>query len=126
MRHSAKEVELLVVKLRKEGFEPARIGLVLRDSYGIPSVKVITGKKIVQVLKEHNMPLELPEDLATIIRKTVHIRKHLDDNAKDLHTRRGLEHNESKIRRLVKYYKREGVLPEDWKYTAEAAALLVE
>ncbi len=33
---------------------------------------------------------------------------------------------ESKIRRLVKYYKREGIIPETWKYSLDTAALQVE
>lgn len=30
---------------------PSQIGIVLRDSYGIPQVKSITGNKIVRILK---------------------------------------------------------------------------
>jgi small subunit ribosomal protein S15 len=33
---------------------------------------------------------------------------------------------ESKIRRIVKYYKREGVLPADWNYSIANAELLIE
>lgn len=126
IRHSAKEVELLVVKLRREGMDPSKIGLTLRDSYGIPSVKIITGKKITQVLKEHKMPLALPEDLSNLIKKAIRVHKHLGPNRKDLHSKRGLQLNEAKIRRMVKYYKRQGILPAEWKYTADKAALLVE
>ncbi len=117
---------MLVVKLRREGMDPSKIGLTLRDSYGIPSVRIITGKKIVQVLKEHKMPLALPEDLSNLIKRAIRIRKHLGSNNKDLHSKRGLQLNEAKIRRLVKYYKRQGLLPAEWKYSASKAALLVE
>ncbi len=117
---------MLVIKLRREGMEPSKIGLTLRDSYGIPSVRIITGKKIVQVLKEHKMPLALPEDLSNLIKRAIRIRKHLGPNRKDLHSKRGLQLNEAKIRRLVKYYKKQGLLPAEWKYTADKAALLVE
>ena len=44
--HSSKETIILVKKLSKKGYPPSKIGLVLRDSYGIPNVKAITGKKI--------------------------------------------------------------------------------
>jgi small subunit ribosomal protein S15 len=33
---------------------------------------------------------------------------------------------ESRIRRLVKYYVREGVLPQGWRYEPKKAALLVK
>ncbi|TMS41309.1 MAG: 30S ribosomal protein S15, partial [Methanobacterium sp.] len=41
-------------------------------------------------------------------------------------TRRGLRIVESRIRRLVSYYRNEGVLPEDWRYEPNQAALLVK
>jgi ribosomal protein S15P/S13E len=31
----------------------------------------------------------------------------------------------SKIRRLEKYYHREGVLPEDWKFSIQRAEMLI-
>jgi small subunit ribosomal protein S15 len=40
-------------------------------------------------------------------------------------SKRGMQLIESKIRRLAKYYKREGKLPEDWAYNLEQAKLLV-
>ena len=55
VKMEAKEVEELVVKLSKEGLDPAKIGLVLRDTYSIPSVKIITKKKIAKILKENGI-----------------------------------------------------------------------
>ena len=43
--YDEKEVEDLVLKLREDGLQPAQIGLKLRDQYGIPDVKTVTGKK---------------------------------------------------------------------------------
>ncbi|AEF95948.1 30S ribosomal protein S15 [Methanotorris igneus] len=120
------EVEELVVKLAKEGYQSAMIGMILRDTYGIPDVKLITGKKISQIMKEHGVYPEVPEDLLNLMRRAVNLRNHLEQHPKDLHSKRGLQLIESKIRRLVKYYKRKGVLPMDWRYTPEKARLLVE
>ena len=39
---------------------------------------------------------------------------------------RGLQITESKINKLAKYYRREGVLPEDWKFDRKTAKLLIE
>jgi len=123
--YSAKEVESLVLKLRKEGHTAAMIGTILRDQYGIPSVKLITGKKITKILEENGLLDEIPEDLMALIRKAVNLRKHLEMHPKDKHSLRGLQLTESKIRRLVKYYRRVGKLPEKWRYDPEKAKLLV-
>jgi len=126
IEYSNEEIEELILKLKKEGNSTSRIGIVLRDQYGIPDVKLVTGKKITRILEDHGQELKYPEDLMNLIRRAVNIRDHLDENPKDLHTRRGLRIIESKIRRLVKYYVREGVLPEGWRYDTRSAALLVK
>ena len=61
-----------------------------------------------------------------LIRRVVNIIDHLKENPKDLHGKRGLTIIESKIRRLGKYYLREGQLPEGWRYDPTEAALLVK
>ncbi|MCD6464660.1 30S ribosomal protein S15 [Candidatus Woesearchaeota archaeon] len=125
MQYSAREVELLVVKLAKEGLTPSKIGIKLRDVYGIPDVKVITGKSITKILAEKQLLPELPEDLAELLKKAVRVKQHLDNNKHDMTAKRGLQLTESKILRLVKYYKRVGKLPKDWKYNLEQVKLLV-
>ncbi len=125
VRFKPEEVESLVVTLAKEGYLPSQIGLILRDSYGIPSVKLITGKKITKILKEHGLAPEIPEDLFNLLKRAVKLRAHLEVHKKDLHSKRGLQQIEMKIMRLVDYYKSRGVLPEDWKYTPETAKLIV-
>ncbi|WP_088334776.1 30S ribosomal protein S15 [Methanopyrus sp. KOL6] len=120
VEYSPEEVESLVVDLAKQGYEPAMIGIKLRDEYGIPDVKLITGKKVTEILEEHGLAPELPEDLLNLIRRAKRVREHLKRHPKDLHSKRGLQLIESKIHRLVKYYKRKGILPEDWKYDPEA------
>ncbi len=117
------EVEELVVSLFRKGYPPSMIGLILRDQYGIPLVKSVTGKSILQILRERGLAPEIPEDLLNLIKKAIKIRKHLEEHPKDYHSKRGLQLVESKIHRLVKYYKREGVLPPDWKYEPEKIAL---
>jgi small subunit ribosomal protein S15 len=57
------------------------------------------------------------------MKRAVRVRKHLDEHPKDYHSKRGLQLIESKIHRLVKYYKREGILPPDWKYDPSKVAL---
>ena len=120
-----KEVEERVGKLSKEGLSTAEIGLQLRDSHGIPSVKLATGKAVAAMVRDAGLAPDLPEDLSNLMRKAVRLGEHLESNHKDVHNRRALQLTESKILRLVRYYKRNSVLPDDWKYTLANAKLLV-
>ena len=99
------------------------IGIILRDQYGVPLVKMVTGKKVVQILREHGLAPEIPEDLYNLIKRALRVRRHLEEHPKDYHSKRGLQLIESKIRRLAKYYKREGVLPPDWEYKPEKISI---
>jgi len=120
------EVEELVVRLAKAGNSAAKIGLILRDTYAVPSVKLVTGKSIGEILKEKNLQPKLPDDLRALMKRAVRLEEHLQKNPRDIHNRRGLTLIESKIRRLVKYYGREGRLPAGWKYSLETAKLEIE
>ncbi|MDI6719231.1 MAG: 30S ribosomal protein S15 [Methanomicrobiales archaeon] len=120
-----KEIERIILDLRKEGASSAQIGLILRDKYGVPDVKLVMGKKIGQILKEHQVESRVPEDLRNLIIKALGMRKHLEEHGKDLHNKRQLQLTESKVRRLVRYYVRCGVLPADWTYKPETAEILI-
>jgi small subunit ribosomal protein S15 len=124
-RYGAKEVEMLIMKLNKEGQAPSQIGLQLRDVYGIPDVKILCGKSITKVLADKNVLPPLPEDLQSLIKRLIMIKKHLEENKQDEVAKRGLGITESKIQRLAKYYKRTGRLPQDWKYDVSKAKLYV-
>jgi len=119
IQYTPEEVEQLVLELHRRGFPPSQIGVILRDQYGIPLVKVVTGKKVVKILEEHGVRIEIPEDLLNLIKKALRIRRHLEEHPKDMGSRRGLQLVESKIHRLVKYYKRAGRLPADFEYSPE-------
>lgn len=121
-----KEIEMLVSKYAKEGKSASQIGLYLRDEYGVPSVKDLTGKSVTAILKEKKMNPDIPEDLMALMRKSVLLRKHMAANKKDMPGKRGLQLTESKINRLAKYYKGSGALPANWKYNPEEIRLLVE
>ena len=126
VRHKAKEVEMLIVKMAKEGMTPSKIGLALRDSYGIPDVKQVLKKPITKFLQEKELGKEIPEDLMSLIKRSIQLRKHLEKNHKDMGAKRGLQLTESKIKRLVKYHKRSGRLPETWKFQPDKIRLYVE
>lgn len=121
----AEEVENKVVELHNQGLSTSQIGILMRDSYSVPSIALVTSKKITKILEENESAGALPEDLQNLMRKALGLRKHLGVNKTDIHNKRALQLTESKIRRLVKYYKREKVLPEDWKYKPEIAEVIM-
>lgn len=121
-----KEIEDLVAKFGAEGKTMSMVGLILRDQYAIPSVKIATGKTISQIFKEKKLSTTLPEDLQNLMKRAVSLSEHVKKNPKDLHNKRGLNLIESKIRRLVKYYGREGMIPAGWKYSLDTAKLEIE
>ncbi|MBS3163283.1 30S ribosomal protein S15 [Candidatus Woesearchaeota archaeon] len=125
IRYKEKEIEQIILKLVKEEKTTSQIGVILRDSYGIPDVQVILNKKISQILKENKVLGNIPEDLVALIKKEITISKHLENNKKDIPAKRGLELTESKIHRLSKYYKKSGRIPKDWKYDRSKAKLLI-
>ncbi|KAA6365192.1 MAG: putative 40S ribosomal protein S13 [Streblomastix strix] len=122
---TAKEVSELVCKLARKGLMPSQIGLILRDSSGIPMVKPVTGTKIIRILKANGLAPELPEDLYCLIKKAVSMHKHLERFRKDKDSKYRLILIESRIHRLARYYKRSKKLPPTWKYQAGTASALV-
>ena len=126
VEYDPKEIEQLVVKFSKEGIISAQIGLILRDQYGIPSVKLTTKKTISQILKEHNLYPKIPEDLLCLLKRAEKLIEHMKANKKDKHSERGLQNLESRIRRLAKYYKSKGQLDEKWNYSRDRIKLLAQ
>lgn len=121
-----KEIQDIIKGLADEGNSPSKIGLILRDQYGIPDVKPVMGKKLNQVLNELGVKQEIPEDLLALVKKAVMIRKHLETNHKDQPGVRGLRLTESKIMRLTKYYKSTGKVAQTWNYNPKEASYLAE
>ncbi len=122
----ADEIEELIVKLAKRGRTASEIGVIIRDQYGVPDVELAIDKSVTEVLEENDLDPEFPEDLLALMERAVNLKEHLEEHPKDKANRRGLNLVESKIRRLVKYYKKEGKLDEDWKYSIDKAEMLTQ
>ena len=121
-----KGIEKVIIELRKEGASSSKIGLILRDRYGVPDIKLVTGgKRIGDILRVYKLETEIPEDLRDLMIKALGLRKHLSENKNDLHNKRQLHLMESKIRRLVKYYTGSGRLPAGWSYKPETSEILL-
>jgi len=114
--YDAEEVKDLVVRLREDGFDPAQIGLKLRDEYGIPDVQQITEKKVTEILEEEDVAPEIPEDLKNLVEKAENMKEHLDENQNDQEAERQLELTEAKVRKVADYHRQEGNIPENWEY----------
>ena len=123
---SGKEIEELAMSLHTQGLSTSLIGITLRDQYGVPNIRLATGKALVQILESHGTKLPIPEDLASLMRKAVQLQVHAQAHKKDHSNRRGLQLIEAKIRRLVDYYRREGQIAPDFQYSLKAAELQVK
>jgi len=125
----ADAVEERVVELSEQGFDPSQIGLKLRDEgvqgTPVPDVSLATDKSVTEILEENDASPEIPEDLRNLLEKAVRLREHVDENGQDHQNRRALQNTESKIRRLVDYY-RGDKLDEDFKYSYDVAVDLLE
>ena len=123
------DIEARVVELAEQGHEPSQIGLKLRDEgvkgVPVPDVKVATGKKVTAILEENDAAPEIPEDLRNLMERAVGLRRHVNENQQDMQNKRALQNTESKIRRLVDYY-RGDELDEDFTYTYDVAVKLLE
>jgi small subunit ribosomal protein S15 len=122
-------IEDRVVELAEQGHSPSEIGLKLRDEgvkgTPIPDVKLATGKKVTEILEENDAESDLPEDLRNLMERAVRLREHMDEHPQDAANKRALQNTQSKVRRLVDYY-RGDELDEDFTYSYETATELLD
>ena len=122
-------IEERIVELAEEGYDASEIGLHLRDAgvdgTPIPSVKLATGKKITQILEDHNAAPALPEDLRNLLERALRLHRHIEENPQDSQNKRALQNTEAKVRRLANYH-RGDALPADFRYSIDAVEQLLE
>jgi len=121
-------IEERVVELAEQGHSPSQIGVLLRDQgvtgTPVPDVKLATGKKVTEILEEHDADPDLPEDLRNLMERAARLDEHLQENPTDYQNKRALQNTEAKIRRLMNYY-RGDKLDEDFTYSVEDAKDLI-
>merc|ERR1719330_214505 len=125
LRIKPAEIISHVVRLAKKGLLPSQIGVTLRDGFGIPQVRSVTGCKILRILKGNSAAPSVPEDLYYLIKKAIGMHKHLSRFSKDKDSKFRLVLTESRIHRLARYYRRVKALPASWKYKADTASALI-
>ena len=123
------KIEDRVVELAEQGHDPSQIGIKLRDEgvtgTPVPDVKLATGKKISTILDENDAQPDVPEDLRNLMERAVGLREHVQENPQDYQNKRALQNTESKVRRLVDYY-RGDELEADFKYSYDVAKAILE
>jgi len=122
-------IEERVVELAEAGHSPSEIGLKLRDEgvqgTPIPDISLATGKKVTEILEANDAEPDIPEDLRNLMERAVRLREHMDENPGDHQNKRALQNTESKIRRLVGYY-RGDEMPEEFTYSYDVAVEMLE
>ena len=51
--HTPRTISDLIVTMAKKGMSPSQIGVTIRDKEAVPSIKLLTGQKIVRLLKKN-------------------------------------------------------------------------
>ncbi|MFC7226327.1 30S ribosomal protein S15 [Salinirubellus salinus] len=125
----SEDIEARVVELAEQGHDPSQIGMKLRDEgvkgTPVPNVKLATGKKVTAILEDNDAKPDLPEDLRNLMERAIRLRRHMEENNNDAQNKRALQNTESKIRRLVSYY-RGDELDEEFTYSFDVAVDLLE
>jgi ribosomal protein S15P/S13E len=102
LKYTEAEVKEIILKIAEKNPEltSEKIGLILRDNYGIPRTKIY-GFKISQVLKEankYNSP-----DLKNLKNKSQKLEEHLSKNKQDKRTHRSSIITKAKLKKVQDY-----------------------
>ncbi len=120
------EIDEAIVGYAKQGIPQTMIGQLLKSKNGLPYIKQFYGKRLGTILKEKGYSPDIPQDLMDLLKRAILMRRHLEKNHNDVHNKVRLNRIESKIWRLGKYYKKQGILAKDWKYDPVKVALMIK
>ena len=115
MEGTIPEIKSAIIALAKKNQPAARIGATVRDLYGVGNVRDVLGCDLVEFLKKNNCAPAIPSDLECLVTRANAIRKHLSTYKKDNDAKYRLILINSRLHRLVRYYKEKSVLPGNWK-----------
>ena len=94
------ELKKIILEL-SENNAPSKIGHILRDQYGIPTTKIF-GKSLKKYLEE--LDIKKNEDLENAIKKVDGLKEHLKNNITDRKAKHKLQHAQSRINIIKKYF----------------------
>lgn len=101
LKLSEEELKKIITELAETN-PPAKIGLILRDQYGVPTTRVY-GKKLSNYLKEagkYNNKVELEN----ITKKLEKLQEHLKSNLQDKRSKHKLQKAKSRVEIKKKYF----------------------
>ena len=100
LKMTSDEVIAIILKLANKGMSAEKIGLTLRDQYGIPDVKIF-GLKIKKVLVEKGKYTE--PTTQNLENKLVSIINHYKKNKQDKKAERSLIITKAKLKKRLDY-----------------------
>lgn len=105
LKYTKDEVREIILKIveKDANLTAEKIGLILRDNYGIPNTKIY-GFKIGQVLREENKYVD--PDLKNLGDKAKKLEAHISKNKQDQKTRRAYIITKAKLKTKIDYNKR--------------------
>jgi len=98
LKYTLEEVKAIILKLAGKDLTAEKIGLVLRDQYGIPDVKIY-GLKIKEVLKDK---FEEPT-IINLKKKLEKVISHYKGNKQDKNAERSLVITKAKLKKRENY-----------------------
>jgi len=100
LKYTGEEVKAIIIKLADKGLTAEKIGLTLRDQYGIPKSRLYK-IKIKQVLKEKNK-FEEPT-IINLKSKLAKVIEHYKKNKQDKKAERSLIITKAKLKKSQDY-----------------------
>jgi len=94
------ELKKVIAELSKK-HKPSKIGLILRDQYGIPTTRVY-GKKLKQYMTE--LGIKINEDLENAEKKVDNLKEHLKSNITDRKAKHKLQKAQTSLNKVRKYF----------------------
>tara|TARA_Y100000310_G_C20614650_1_gene779979 strand:- start:1163 stop:1537 length:375 start_codon:yes stop_codon:yes gene_type:complete len=103
LKYTKEEVEAIILKLADKGLTAEKIGLVLKDQYGIPKVKIYN-LKIKEVL-DKKAKFEEPTNI-NLKAKLEKVIEHYKKNKQDKKAERSLVITKAKLKKRQDYLKK--------------------
>jgi len=100
LKLSEVELKKIITELIKTEEQPAKIGLILRDKYGVPTTRVY-GKKLAVYLREAGLTTNI--EVKNAEKKFERMKEHLKENITDRKTKHKLQKAQSRMNIIRKY-----------------------
>jgi len=103
LKYTEDEVKAIILKLANKGLTAEKIGLTLRDQYGVPKAKLFN-LKISKILKEKDKFIEPTK--TNLQNKLEKIKEHYKKNKQDKKSERSLIITKAKLKKIDDYLKK--------------------